>query len=106
MVRKSHSATTIRSKMVPPIHFRRLDCCSLTRPSFQEALRHFFQPTKTGDPRVDSYVMHKRESAEYDTDDVKKYDEDLNVTLIFVRYLSTCLVNYLIYSCRQACSLQ
>ena len=64
------------------------DCCPLTRPSFQDALKHFFQPTKTGDPRVDFYTMYKRESAEYDTDYVKKYDEDLNTTLIFVRYLS------------------
>ena len=30
--------------------------------------------------------MYKREATEYDTDYVKKYDEDLNTTLIFVRY--------------------
>ena len=29
--------------------------------------------------------MYKREATEYDTDYVKKYDEDLNTTLIFVR---------------------
>jgi len=29
--------------------------------------------------------MYKREATEYDTDYVKKYDEDLNATLIFVR---------------------
>ena len=29
--------------------------------------------------------MYKREALEYDTDYVKKYDEDLNTTLIFVR---------------------
>ena len=28
--------------------------------------------------------MYKREATEYDTDYVKKYDEDLNTTLIFV----------------------
>jgi len=29
--------------------------------------------------------MYKRESTEYDTDYIKKYDDDLNTTLIFVR---------------------
>ena len=29
--------------------------------------------------------MYKREATEYDIDYVKKYDEDLNTTLIFVR---------------------
>ena len=28
--------------------------------------------------------MHKREATEYDMDYVKKYEEDLNTTLIFV----------------------
>ena len=54
--------------------------------SFQDALRTFFQPIKTDDPRLDFYTMYKREAMEYDTDYVKKYDEDLNTTLIFVRY--------------------
>ena len=81
------------------------DCRPLTGSSFQDALKHFFQPTKTGDPRVDFYTMYKRESAEYDTDYVKKYDEDLNTTLIFVRYLSSYLVNHLTYSRRPACFL-
>ena len=74
--------------------------------SLQDALRTFFQPIKTEDPRVDFYTMYKREAAEYDTDYVKKYDEDLNTTLIFVRYLSSHLVNGFTYSCRPACSLQ
>ena len=82
------------------------DCCPLTQPSLQDALRTFFQPIKTGDPRVDFYTVYKRESAEYDTDYVKKYDEDLNTTLIFVRFSSSCLANYLTPSCRLACSLQ
>ena len=30
--------------------------------------------------------MYRREAMEYDTDYVKKYDEDLNTTLIFVRH--------------------
>ena len=53
--------------------------------SFQDALRTFFQPIKNDDPRLDFYTMYKREATEYDTDYVKKYDEDLNTTLIFVR---------------------
>ena len=60
--------------------------CPLTKRSIQDALRKFFQPIKTEDPRVDFYIMYKKESLEYDTDYVKKYDEDLNTTLIFVRY--------------------
>ena len=54
--------------------------------SIQDALRSFFQPIKTDDPRLDFYTMYRREAMEYDTDYVKKYDEDLNTTLIFVRY--------------------
>ena len=37
--------------------------------------------------------MYKREATEYDTDYIKKYDEDLNTTLIFVRRSSFPLVN-------------
>ena len=57
--------------------------------SFQDALRSFFQPIKTDDPRVDFYTMYKREATESDADYVKKYDEDLNTTLIFVRRSSS-----------------
>jgi hypothetical protein len=49
--------------------------------------------------------MYKREAAEYDTDYVKKYDEDLNTTLIFVRRLSRLLVNQLTWFRRRVCSL-
>jgi hypothetical protein len=52
--------------------------------SFQDALRTFFQPIKNDDARLDFYTMYKREATEYDTEYVKKYDEDLNTTLIFV----------------------
>ena len=92
--------------MVRSIPFPRLDCYPLTGRSLQDALRTFFQPIKTDDPRVDFYTMYKKESAEYDMDYIKKYDEDLNTTLIFVRYLSAYRVNYPIYSCRPAYSLQ
>ena len=90
--------------MVRSILFLGLDCCPLTGRSLQDALRTSFQPIKTDDPRVDSYTMYKRESSEYDTDYVKKYDKDFNTTLVFVRCLSAYLVNYLTYSCRPACS--
>ena len=92
--------------MVRSIPFSCLYCCPLTGLSLQDALRMFFQPIKTEDPRVDFYMMYKRESAEYDVDYVKKYDEDLNTTLIFVRYSSSYLANNLIHSCRPVCSLQ
>ena len=85
--------------------FPRLDCFPLTGRSLQDALRIFFQPIKTDDPRVDFYTVYKRESAEHDAEYVKKYDEDLNTTLIFVRCSSLCLVNHLIRSCRLVCSL-
>ena len=52
--------------------------------SIQDALRTFFQPIKNDDARLDFYTMYKKEATEYDTDYVKKYDEDLNTTLIFV----------------------
>ena len=92
--------------MVCSIPFPRPDCCPLTGRSIHDVLRNFIQPIKTGDPRVDFYTMYKKEAADYDTDYVKKYDEDLNTTLIFVRYLFSYPVNDLIYSCRPAYSLQ
>jgi len=53
----------------------------------KDALRAYFQPTKTEDPRLDFYTMYKRGADKYDTDHVRKYDEDLNITLVFVRPL-------------------
>ena len=61
----------------------------LSGSSFHDALKSFFQPIKTDDPRLDFYTMYKREAMEYDADYVKKYDEDLNTTLIFVRLPSS-----------------
>ena len=54
--------------------------------SIQEALRIYFQPIKNDDPKLDFYTMYKRETMEYDTQYLDKYNEDLNTTLIFVRY--------------------
>jgi len=36
------------------------------------------------DPRAKFYDMYRHEAEEYDRDFIKKYDEDLNTTLIFV----------------------
>jgi len=58
----------------------------LTPDSIQEALRMYFQPIKNDDPRVDFFTMYKRETMEYDTDYMQKHNEDLNTTLIFVRF--------------------
>ena len=56
----------------------------LTPYSIQEALRIYFQPIKNDDPQLDFYTMYKRETVEYDTEYMQKYNEDLNTTLIFV----------------------
>ena len=56
----------------------------LTQYSIQDALRLFMPPLKSDEARTDFYTVYKRESTEYDTNYVKKYDEDLNTTLVFV----------------------
>ena len=67
----------------------------LNEHSFQDALRTFFQPIKNDDARLDFYAMYKKEATEYDTEYVKKYDEDLNTTLIFVSCMSSTPTSYL-----------
>ena len=57
-----------------------------TAHSIQEALRMYLQPIKNDDPQLDFYTMYKRETTEYDTEYMQKYNEDLNTTLIFVRF--------------------
>lgn len=53
--------------------------------SIQDALGLFMPPLKTDEARTDFYNVYKRESTEHDTNYVKKYEEDLNTTLVFVR---------------------
>ena len=77
----------------------------LTGCSFEDALRAFFQPIKTNDPRLDFYTAYKKEAIEHDTNYVKKYGEDLNTTLIFVRRSSFLVANRLTCPHRQVCSL-
>ena len=48
----------------------------------------YLQPIKNDDPRLDFFAMYKREAMEYDTDYMQKCNEDLNTTLIFVRFTS------------------
>lgn len=52
--------------------------------SIHSALREFFQPLKTNDSRADFFATYRRESEEFDNEYAKKYDEDLNTSLIFV----------------------
>jgi len=82
----------------------RLCCRPLKGRSFQDALRTFFQPIKNDDARLDFYTMYKKEATEYDTDYVKKYDEDLNTTLIFVRRVQFASASYLTCFRRRVCS--
>ena len=61
----------------------------LTPTSIQEALRVYFQPLKNDDPKLDFYTMYKRKATEHDTEYVAGHNEDLNTTLIFVRFCVT-----------------
>ena len=49
----------------------------------------YLQPVKHDDPQLDFYTMYKRETTDYDTAYMQKYNEDLNTTLIFV---SSCVL--------------
>ena len=64
----------------------------------------YFQPIKSDDPQLDLYTMHKRETAEYDTEYMKKHNEDLNTTLIFVRSFSPLIVMHVERDPRPVCS--
>ena len=75
VVRSSYAESTARTKKL-----------TVGR-SIQDALRMYLQPIKNDDPKLDFYTMYKRETMEYDTEYMQKYNEDLNTTLIFVRAL-------------------
>ena len=77
----------------------------LNRPSIKDALRAFLPPIKNDDARLDFYTIYKKEATEYDVNYVRKYDEDLNTTLIFVRRLPLALAAYLTRSQRLVCFL-
>jgi len=73
----------------------RSGCQALNGTSIKDALRAFLPPIKNDDARLDFYTVYKKEATEYDVDYVKKYDEDLNTTLIFVRRMALALATYL-----------
>ena len=54
--------------------------------SLHSALKEFFDPLRTNNSRADFFSVYRRESDEFDREYTKKYDEDLNTTLIFVSY--------------------
>lgn len=64
----------------------------LTPDSMQEALWMYFQPIKNDDPKLDFYTMYKRETSEYDTECMQKYNEDLNTTLISYVFCLTLII--------------
>ena len=64
---------------------------TIRRNSIEDALRAFLLPIKNDDTRLEFYTVYKKEATEYDVDYIKKYDEDLNTTLIFVRHLPLAL---------------
>ena len=54
--------------------------------SLHSALKEFFEPLRTSDPRADFFTIYRKESDEFDREYAKKYDEDLNTSLIFVSF--------------------
>jgi hypothetical protein len=52
--------------------------------SIHSALKEFLQPLRTNDARSDFFAVYRRESEQFDKENTKKYDEDLNTSLIFV----------------------
>ena len=55
-----------------------------SRSSLHSALKEFFEPLRTNGSKTDFFTIYRRESGEFDRDYAKKYDEDLNISLIFV----------------------
>ena len=65
----------------------------------------YFQPIKNEDPKLDFYTMYKRETVEYDTEYMQKYNDDLNTTLIFVCSSFSLIVLHADHDLRPVCSL-
>ena len=59
--------------------------------SLHSVLKEFAEPLRTNNSRTDFFAVYRRESAEFDRDYAKKYDEDLNTSLIFV----SCIISTL-----------
>ena len=56
--------------------------------SLHSALKEFFEPLRTDNPRADFFAVYRKESDVFDREYAKKYDEDLNTSLIFVSSLT------------------
>ena len=54
--------------------------------SLHSALKEFFEPLRTNNSRADFFAVYRKESNEFDREYTRKYDEDLNTSLIFVSY--------------------
>lgn len=85
-----------RFEVVRPIHW----IAGAVRPgltfrfSLHSVLKEFLDPLRTNDSRADFFVVYRRESEEFDRGHAKKYDEDLNTSLIFVsRLIPSSLLN-------------
>ena len=61
--------------------------------SVRDALKAFFKPIKSDNPLLDFYSAYNEEASEFDVEYIKKYDEDLNTTLIFVCHLLCVPIN-------------
>ena len=61
--------------------------CDRLEEALRDALKSVLGSAGTGvNPRVEFYNKFQREMEEHDRDFEKKYDEDLNITLIFVSF--------------------
>jgi len=56
------------------------------------------------DCRTKFYDIYRREAEEYDKELIKKYDEDLNTTLIFVSFFAFLAYRYADPARRLVCS--
>ena len=75
--------------------------------SLHSALKEFFDPLRTNNSRADFFSVYRKESEEFDREYTKKYDEDLNTTLIFVSSLNSLLhTGTKSMMLRPVCSLQ
>lgn len=59
--------------------------------SLHSALKEFFDPLRTNDSRADFFAVYRKEADEFDREYTRKYDEDLNTSLIFVSYPTSVL---------------
>jgi len=71
--------------------------------SLHSALKEFFEPLRTNDSRADFFAVYRKESDEFDRDYTRKYDEDLNTSLIFVSLTSAlgCAAGLTVRACNE-----